>query len=144
MRSGTPSEVKGAKLVLFGQLRLAHHIVPTSICLHASGRGPGSYSLLEFKLILLIVVLLVLVIILDLAVILEARLDLLALQPAAHLLALFNLPALQCSGCVDLEAIAAGDVALGGLCGRQRGIDLEQDLREGGAEVSTIDGGVAA
>lgn len=45
---------------------------------------------------------------------------------------------------MDLEAVAPGRVTLGGLGGRQGGVDLEEDLGEGGAEVGPVDGGVAA
>lgn len=114
---------------------------------HALGAGAGLRStggtLLELDLLVLVFVLFVVVII-DVAVVLEARLDLLALEAAAHRVALLVLPALEGGRGVDLEAVAPGRVALGGLGGRQGGVDLEEDLGEGGAEVGAIDGGVAA
>lgn len=114
---------------------------------HALGAVAGLRStggtLLELDLLVLVFVLFVVVII-DVAVVLEAGLDLLALEAAAHRVALLVLPALEGGRGVDLEAVAPGRVALGGLGGRQGGVDLEEDLGEGGAEVGAIDGGVAA
>jgi len=105
-------------------------------------RGSGSTALLELDL--LVVVLFLLVVVIGVAVVLEAGLDLLALEAAAHRVALLVLPALEGGGGVDLEAVAPGRVALDGLGGRQGGVDLEEDLGEGGAEVGAVDGGVAA
>jgi hypothetical protein len=45
---------------------------------------------------------------------------------------------------VDLESVASGRVALDGLGWRQGGVDLEENLGEGGAEVCAVDGGMAA
>lgn len=104
-----------------GHYSLAYSLA-SSLSLRDRGRGTGSTTLWKFKLLIVVVVL---VIVLDIAIIPKAGLDLLALQTAAHLLALLNLPALQRGRCMDLEAVAAGEVALGGLGGRQGGIDLE-------------------
>lgn len=111
-------------------------------CLGVRGASGGT-GLLELDLLVLVLFVLV-VIIIDVAVVLEAGLDLLALEAAAHGVALLVLPALEGGGSVDLEAVAPGRVALGGLGGRQGGVDLEEDLGEGGAEVGAVDGGVAA
>lgn len=120
--------------------RLACHALGTRLGLR--GTGPGT-ALLELDLLVLVLVLLIVVVV-DVAVVLEAWLDLLALEAAAHGVALLVLPALEGGGGVDLEAVAPGRVALGGLGGRQGGVDLEEDLGEGGAEVGAVDGGVAA
>lgn len=45
---------------------------------------------------------------------------------------------------MDLEAEDLGDVTLHGLDGDESGVNLEQDVLEGSAEVSAVDGGVAA
>lgn len=99
-------------------------------------RGGGS-TLLELEFLVVILFFLFFVII-DVAVVLEAGLDLLALEPAAHGVALLILPALESGRGVDLEAVAPGCVSLGGLGWRQGGVDLEEDLGEGGAEVGAI------
>lgn len=117
---------------------LAYHALGTRLSL----RGAGT-TLLELNLLVLVLVLFVVVVI-DVAVVLEARLDLLALEAAAHGVALLVLPALEGGRGVDLEAVAPGRVALGGLGGRQGGVDLEEDLGEGGAEVGAVNSGVAA
>lgn len=120
--------------------RLACYALGTIAGLRGSGAGA---TLLELNLLVLVLILFVVVII-DVAVVLEAGLDLLALEAAAHRVALLVLPALKGGRGVDLEAVAPGRVALGGLGGRQGGVDLEEDLGEGGAEVGAVDGGVAA
>lgn len=117
--------------------RLARDVL--GACL--GGRSGGT-TLLELDL--LIVVLFLIIIVVDVAVVLEAGLDLLALEAAAHRVALLVLPALEGGRGVDLEAVAPGRVALDGLGGRQGGVDLEEDLGEGGAEIGAVDGGVAA
>ena len=53
------------------------------------------------------------------------------------------MPAYQGSRGVDLEAVDAGYVTLDALSGDQGGVDLEDDVVEGGAEVGTIDSSVA-
>ena len=120
--------------------RLAHHVLGRRLRRDA---GSGT-NLLELDLLIVVVVFLLLVIVIDVAVVLEAGLDLLALEAAAHRVALLVLPAFEGGGGVDLEAVAPGRMALGGLGGRQGGVDLEEDLGEGGAEVGAVDGGVAA
>lgn len=120
--------------------RLACHALGTRL----GCRGTGtSTALLELNLLVLILVLFVVVVI-DIAVVLEAGLDLLALEAAAHGVALLVLPALEGGGGVDLEAVAPGRMALGGFGGRQGGVDLEENLGKGGAKVGAVDGGVAA
>lgn len=120
--------------------RLACHALDTRLGLRGSGAGT---TLPELDLLILVLVLFV-VIIVDVAVVLEAGLDLLTLEAAAHRVALLVLPALEGGRGVDLEAVAPGRVTLGGLGGRQGGVDLEEDLGEGSAEVGPVDGGVAA
>lgn len=44
---------------------------------------------------------------------------------------------------MHLEAVDAGDVSLDAFGGDEGGVDLEDDVVEGGAEVGAIDGGVA-
>jgi len=44
---------------------------------------------------------------------------------------------------VYLEAINSWDVSIVALCGDEGGVDLEYDVVEGGAEISTINGGMA-
>lgn len=44
---------------------------------------------------------------------------------------------------MDLEAVDARHVALGALGGDEGGVDLEEDVVEGGAEVGAVDAGVA-
>lgn len=53
------------------------------------------------------------------------------------------LPAGEGGGCVYLEAVDSGLVATQALLRVQGGIHLEEDGVEGGAEVGTVDGGVA-
>lgn len=120
--------------------RLACHALGTRLGLRGTSAGT---TLLELDLLVLVLILFVVVVI-DVAVVLEARLDLLTLEAAAHRVALLVLPALEGGRGVDLEAVAPGRVALGGLGGRQGGVDLEENLGEGRAEVGAVDGGVAA
>lgn len=123
--------------------RLACHVLGTCFGLRGGSSSGGGTTLLELDLLVLVLVVVV-VIVIDVSVVLEAGLDLLALEAAAHGVALLVLPALEGGGGVDLEAVAPGRVALGGLGGRQGGVDLEEDLGERGAEVGAVDGGVAA
>lgn len=44
---------------------------------------------------------------------------------------------------MHLEAVDAGDVPLDAFGGDEGGIDLEDDVVEGGAEVGAVDGGMA-
>lgn len=118
--------------------RLACHTLGTRLSLHRGGA-----TLLELDLLVVVLFFLILVVI-DIAVVLEAGFDLVALEAAAHRVSLVVLPALESGGRVDLEAVAPWCVALGGLGGGQGGVDLEEDLGEGGAEVGAIDGRVAA
>lgn len=73
----------------------------------------------------------------------EARLNLQFAQPPPHVISLQVLPPDQGRGSVYFEAVDAGDVSLDALGGDERWVDLEDDVVEGGAEVGTVDGGVA-
>ena len=64
-------------------------------------------------------------------------------QPTAHVLPPLTLPSDQSGRGVDLEAVAARHVALYRLGGDEGGVDLEDDVVEGGAKVRAVDGGVA-
>lgn len=79
---------------------------------------------------LVIVVLVVEVVVLEARIVLEAAIDLELAQAAQHVGALAVLPADEGGGGVDLEAVDAGDVALGGLGRHQRRVHLEHDVVE--------------
>lgn len=91
---------------------------------------------------LVIVVLIVEVVVLEARIVLEAAIDLELAQAAQHVGALAVLPADEGGGGVDLEAVDAGDVALGGLGRHQRRVHLEHDVVERGPEVGAVDGRV--
>lgn len=73
----------------------------------------------------------------------EAGVDIHLAEAAAKVVAAARLPADQGRGGVDLEAVDAGHVPLDGLQGDKGGVDLEEDVVEGGAEVGAVDSGVA-
>jgi hypothetical protein len=64
-------------------------------------------------------------------------------QPLILFIALLLLPAGECRNRMRLEAEAARRVALVAFLRDECGVDLEQDVREGCAEVCAVDRGVA-
>lgn len=77
------------------------------------------------------------------AIILEAVLHPQSPQSVLHLRFTHLLPPHQRGRGVDPEAVDPGLVSFLRLLRDQRGVDLEQDVLEGGAEVGAVDGGVA-
>lgn len=108
-------------------------------CLNQPHVCVGISSVHSFKLdILLLLFLLVIHLLLS-----EARFNLQLAQPPPHVVSLEVLPPHQRSSGVHLEAVDAGDVPLDAFGGDEGGIDLEDDVVEGGAEVGAVDGGMA-
>lgn len=129
-------------------LSLSSFVICGSFCVFSKSHrsldqphvGIGIGSVHSFKLDIVLLFLLLLIVHLLLS---EAGFNLQLAQPPPHVVSLEVLPPHQRSGGVHLEAVDAGDVPFNAFGGDEGGVDLEDDVVKGGAEVGAVDGGVA-